>query len=52
MRTGGVSTSGFKSNWILNKEIIRACYENGIQTNMFKLSLKYFKKVFELIGNK
>jgi len=52
MRTGGVSTRNFRSNWILNKEIIRACFENGIKTNLFKVSLKYFKKVFELIGHK
>ena len=52
MRMGGISTQNLKSNWILNKEIIRACSENGIKTNMFKISLKYFKKVFELIGNK
>jgi len=52
MRTGGVSTRNFRSNWILNKEIIRACFENGIKTNMLKVSFKYFKKVFELIGHK
>ena len=52
MRTGGVSTRNLKSNWILNKEIVRACSENGIKTNMFKISFKYFKKIFELIGNK
>ncbi|MEE4292247.1 MAG: glycosyltransferase family 2 protein [Cycloclasticus sp.] len=52
MRTGGVSTKNLKSNWVLNKEIVRACYENNIRTNMFKISLKYFKKLFELIGNK
>lgn len=52
MRTGGISTRSLKSNWTLNKEIVRACHENGIKTNMFKLSLKYFKKIFELIGHK
>lgn len=49
MRTGGKSTSGLKSNWVLNKEIVRACKENGIYTNMFMLSLKYFAKVFEFL---
>ena len=33
MRIGGISTSGIKSNYILNKEIIRACKENGIYSN-------------------
>lgn len=45
MRTGGDSTRNFKSNWILNKEIVKACRENGIYTNMLILSLKYFVKI-------
>ncbi len=49
MRTGGRSTSGIKSNVLLNREIIRACRENGIYTNMPMLFLKYFRKVFELV---
>ena len=52
MRTGGVSTNSLKSNFILNKEIIRACRENGISTNIFYVYSKYFTKVFELFGNK
>lgn len=52
MRTGGKSTKNMKSNWILNKEIVRGCKENGIKTNMVILGLKYFKKVFELINIK
>jgi hypothetical protein len=49
MRMGGKSTQSWKSNYILNKEIIRACKENGIYTNLFILSLKYFRKIFEFI---
>src|ERR1035437_7785649 len=52
MRTGGMSTASWRSNIILNKEIVRACKENGIYTNMFVLSLKYLVKVFELIFTK
>lgn len=52
MRTGGISTRNLKSNWILNREIVRACFENGIRTHMVKISFKYFKKIFELIGRK
>lgn len=52
MRTGGKSTSSLKSNFILNKEIVRACKENGIYTNMPILVLKYFVKVWELIITK
>jgi len=52
MRTGGMSTASWKSNLLLNKEIVRGCKENGIYTNLFILSLKYFVKVFELIITK
>lgn len=52
MRTGGRSTSGWKANVLLNKEIVRACKENGIWTCMPLLFLKYFVKVFELINTR
>ncbi|MDE6347484.1 MAG: glycosyltransferase [Bacteroides sp.] len=49
MRTGGASTASVKSNWLLNKEIVRACGENGIWTCMPLLFLKYIIKVFEFV---
>lgn len=49
MRTGGASTASIKSNILLNKEIVRACGENGIWTCLPLLFLKYFIKIFELI---
>lgn len=49
MRVGGASTASWKSNLILNREIVRACKDNGIWTCMPLLMLKYFVKVFELI---
>lgn len=49
MKTGGLSTNGFKSNWILNKEIIKACKENNISTNMIKVLSKYIIKIFQLV---
>jgi len=49
MRMGGMSTSGLKSNWVLNQEIIRACSENGISTNMFKVLSKYPQKLMGLL---
>ena len=55
MRTGGVSNKNVLSRYVLNKEIIRACKENFVDTNMAILSVKYFNKVFEyvrpLLGN-
>lgn len=50
MRTGGVSTQNFKSNWVLNKEIIRACRENNVNTNMIKVFSKYIFKAFQLFN--
>ena len=49
MRTGGASTRNLKSNWILNKEILRACAENGIKTNIAKVLSKYPIKILHLI---
>ncbi|MDQ1243685.1 MAG: hypothetical protein QG567_588 [Campylobacterota bacterium] len=48
MRMGGASTSGIKSNYILNKEIIRACRENNIYTNWLMILSKYPKKILGL----
>jgi len=52
MRTGGASTESIKSNILLNKEIVRACRENGIKTWFPLLLLKYFVKIFELVWTK
>lgn len=48
MRVGGASTNGIKSNYILNKEIIRACKENDIYTNWAMVLSKYPKKILGL----
>ena len=52
MRTGGVSTRNLKSNWILNKEIFKACRENNIDTNILKILSKYPQKLMGLINSK
>jgi glycosyltransferase involved in cell wall biosynthesis len=49
MRTGGISNKNMRSRYTLNKEIIKACRENGVNTNMAVLSLKYINKIFEYI---
>lgn len=49
MRDGGVSTSGLKSSLTLNKEIVKACGENGIYTNIFILMSKLPFKLLELL---
>jgi len=47
MRLGGISTS-YKSLWINNFEILKVCRDHGIETNIFKIMSRYFKKILEL----
>ena len=50
MNTGGKSTSGLKSLFVINKEILRACYENQIATNYMMIYSKYLFKPFEFLS--
>ena len=50
MRTGGLSTRGLKSSWILNQEIVRACRANGIKTSLARVLLKIPAKLMEYLG--
>jgi glycosyltransferase involved in cell wall biosynthesis len=52
MRMGGISNKSVFSNFTLNKEIARACKENGIKTNIFFIYSKYFTKIFEFSGKR
>lgn len=47
MQLGGVSTSGLRSKITLNFEVMRACRENGISTNFFKILSKYPAKFLQ-----
>lgn len=49
MRTGGISTGGWRNTLLLNREVLRACRENGIQTNFLKILSKYPGKIIEFI---
>lgn len=49
MQTGGVSTAGFGAKLRLNREVLRACRENGLQTNILKILSKYPAKILELL---
>ncbi|WP_417536720.1 glycosyltransferase family 2 protein [Methylophaga sp.] len=49
MRSGGVSTSGIKSSIRLNREIVRACRDNGVYTNLLFVLSKIPFKLLELI---
>ena len=49
MQTGGASTNGWRSKILLNREVLRACRENGLRTNMLKILAKYPVKLLELL---
>lgn len=49
MQTGGASTGGFGAKVRLNREVLRACRENGLQTNIVKILSKYPAKILELL---
>jgi glycosyltransferase involved in cell wall biosynthesis len=52
MRTGGVSTGGWRNTLLLNQEVLRACRENGIPTNIFRILSKYPAKLLEFLPGK
>lgn len=47
MRSGGLSSKDIKSSWIVNCEIVRACIENGLYTNLLILALKLPVRLLE-----
>jgi hypothetical protein len=49
---GGVSNKSIWSKFVINKEIARACKENGIRTNYFNIYSKYFTKIFDFLDSK
>lgn len=50
MQTGGVSTaSGLRGRILHNRELLRACHENEISTNIFKILSRYPLKLRELL---
>lgn len=49
MRMGGVSTGGLRNTLLLNREVLKACRENGIYTNPLMILSKYPLKLLELV---
>lgn len=49
MQIGGLSTAGLHATYVLNKEILRACRQNGINSNWLMVLSKYFFKFRELL---
>jgi glycosyltransferase involved in cell wall biosynthesis len=50
MPRGGLSSSGLRSNWIITREMRRACRQNAIATNLLKLLLRFPIKWTEFWG--
>ena len=50
MRTGGLSTSGFASKLLINRECVRACRDNGVYTNQLMIMTKYPLKLFDMLS--
>lgn len=48
MRPGGTSTDGWRARLTINREVVRACRENGIYTNLAMILSKYPLKLLEL----
>lgn len=49
MRSGGVSTAGAASSWTIQRELLRACRENGIGSSHLKLACRYPLKLLEYL---
>lgn len=48
MQAGGASNNGWRAKILLNQEVLRACRENGVSTNMAKILSKYPAKLLEM----
>ena len=51
MRVGGISTKNLYSRFLTTKEDLKACRNYGLKTNLFFISFKYLKKIFEIKPN-
>lgn len=52
MRMGGASTAGWRNTILLNREVLRACRENGIPTSLLKILSKYPWKLWEFFSHR
>lgn len=47
MRSGGASTRSLGARWLLNREIVRACRANGLNTSLPRVLMKVPAKLME-----
>ncbi len=48
MRDGGISSQGFSSKKLMNKENLRVLKSHGVYSNKLLIFIKYFFKIFQL----
>lgn len=49
MRSGGISTGGWRGSLLLNREVMHTCRENGISTNWLKILSEYPLNLVQLL---
>lgn len=49
MRPGGVSTDGWRARLTINREVVNACRDNGVYTNLAMVMSKYPLKALEFL---
>lgn len=49
MQYGGISTQGISASYRLNKEILRACRDNGLSSSWLRIALKIPSKLREFL---
>lgn len=52
MRTGGVSTDGFRSRWLIMKEHSKIMKSYGVYTNMLFFAMRYPYKIYEILSSR
>jgi glycosyltransferase involved in cell wall biosynthesis len=51
MPAGGLSTRGWRSKWIITREMHRACVTHGVETSIARLLLRFPAKLMEVVLN-
>lgn len=52
MRTGGISTDGFRSRWLIMKEHSKVMKSYGVYTNVLFFALRYPYKIYEILSSR
>lgn len=52
MRTGGVSTDGLRSRWLIMKEHSKIMKSYGVYTNMLFFAIRYPYKIYEILSSR